>query len=216
MEQDKGDSDYYAILGVTASATLSEIRGSYRRLALRYHPDVNPPDQDDAAANQFMRQLNEAYDTLSDPARRAAYDRQRRPPSPDWPGPDGRQTGSRRPPTEEVGRDPQAPGQPWRYRRFQELIVSDWLADLMSLEERLRERLRPLGVWVGMLMPVVVTAGLVILGFWLYMQLRADPQAWALLTYVNQLLGGMAGFAFAGILMLLLGIGVVLWRPPRR
>jgi hypothetical protein len=65
-------------------------------------------------------------------------------------------------------------------------------------------------------MPVVVTAALIVVGFWLYMQLRADPQSWALLTYVNQLLGGTAGFAFVGILMLLLGVGVILWRFPRR
>jgi len=203
-------------LGVAPSATLSEIRGSYRRLALRHHPDVNPPDQDDAAANRFMRQLNEAYDTLSDPVRRAAYDRQRRPPPSEWLGPDGWQAESRTPSQEDVSRDAHAPGWPWRHHRFQNLVVPDWLVALMSVEERLREQLQPFGIWVGLLVPMFATAGLVVLGFRLYMQLRADPQSWALLTYVDQLLGGTAGFAFAGILMLLLAVGAALWRSPRR
>jgi hypothetical protein len=215
VKHDVDDSDYYAILGVAASATLSEIRGSYRRLALRHHPDVNPPDQDDAA-NEFMRRLNEAYDTLSDPARRAAYDRQRRSTPSDGPDPDGLEAEPRWPPTEQVNRDPGSASQRWRYHRSRGLALPDWLAGLMLVEERLRERLRPLGVWVGMLMPVVVTAGLFALGFWLYMQLRADAQSWALLTYLDELLGGTAGFAYSGILVLLLGASVVLWRRPGR
>ena len=215
MRHHSDDSDYYAVLGVPPTANPAEIRGSYRQLALRHHPDVNPPDQDDTAANEFMRQLNEAYDTLSGPLRRATYDRQHRPPASDWSEPDGRQAGSRCPPPGDLGWDAQAPGQPRRYRSFRDLMIPDWLNDLMLAEERLRGRLRPLGVWVGMLMPIVVTAALIVVGFWLYMQLRADPQSWALVTYVNQLLGGTAGFAFVGILMLLLGVGVILWRFPR-
>jgi len=218
VEHNADDADYYAILGVMAGATLSEIHSSYRRLALRHHPDVNPPDQDDAVANQFMRRLNEAYDTLSDPVRRAAYDRRRWPPTADWQDPDGlgRQSESRRSSEGKVSQDAHAPDRSWRHRRFADLIVPDWVADLMSVEERLRERLRPFGIWAGMLVPVAVIAGLAGLGFWLYMQLRADPQSWALLTYVDRLLGGTAGFAIAGILMLLLGVGVALWHPPHR
>ena len=113
-------------------------------------------------------------------------------------------------------RDAPTPGPSWRYHRFQSLIVPDWVVDLMAVEERLREGLQPFGIWVGMLTPVFATAGAVVLGYWLYIQLRADPQSWALLSYVNQLLGGIAGFAIVGIVMLLLGVGVALWRSPRR
>src|SRR5215467_11554883 len=64
------EKDYYAILGVCAGATLSEIKRAYRKLAKQYHPDVNNnPD----AAERF-RELTEAYDTLTDPDRRRRYD----------------------------------------------------------------------------------------------------------------------------------------------
>src|ERR1700722_18704417 len=63
--------DYYAILGVTRDATLIQVKRAYRKLAKQFHPDVNnAPD----AAERF-RELTEAYDTLTDPARRASYDR---------------------------------------------------------------------------------------------------------------------------------------------
>ena len=71
------DTDYYAILGIPTTATLADIKRAYRRLARQYHPDTNP-DKD--AARRF-RQITEAYELLSDPTRRAAYD-QTRPPAP--------------------------------------------------------------------------------------------------------------------------------------
>ena len=64
-------SDPYAVLGVSRSASQSEIKSAYRRLARRYHPDVNAHP---AAAGKFT-QLNEAYHILADPERRRIFDR---------------------------------------------------------------------------------------------------------------------------------------------
>src|SRR2546430_8607350 len=63
--------DFYVILGLERGATLGDIKRAYRRLARRYHPDINPGDR--MAAAQF-RQIAEAYETLSDPDRRHRYD----------------------------------------------------------------------------------------------------------------------------------------------
>jgi molecular chaperone DnaJ len=63
--------DYYAILGVSQTAMLEEIKGSYRRLALKYHPDKNPGDN--LAEEQFKR-VSEAYQVLSDSEKRQLYD----------------------------------------------------------------------------------------------------------------------------------------------
>ena len=61
--------DYYTILEVPRNATLEQIKQSYRRLARLYHPDLNKHIHDDR-----IKQLNEAYDVLSDTARRLHYD----------------------------------------------------------------------------------------------------------------------------------------------
>ncbi len=63
--------DLYAVLGVKRTATSNEIKSAYRRLARKYHPDVNS----DPAAQSKFAQINEAYHTLIDPERRRAYDR---------------------------------------------------------------------------------------------------------------------------------------------
>jgi curved DNA-binding protein CbpA len=62
---------YYEILGVPTTASLTEIRAAYKRLAFRYHPDLHPGDP--VAEEQFKR-INEAYHTLADPVRKARYD----------------------------------------------------------------------------------------------------------------------------------------------
>jgi molecular chaperone DnaJ len=63
--------DFYIVLGVDRAARLDEIKRAYKRLARRFHPDINPGDR--LAAQQF-RQIAEAYETLSDPDRRRRYD----------------------------------------------------------------------------------------------------------------------------------------------
>src|SRR5262245_33183448 len=63
--------DFYIVLGLDRAATLNEIKRAYRRLARKYHPDINPGDR--LAETQF-RQIAEAYETLSDPDRRRHYD----------------------------------------------------------------------------------------------------------------------------------------------
>ncbi|MFQ3610684.1 MAG: molecular chaperone DnaJ [Fimbriimonadales bacterium] len=64
--------DYYAILGVERTATTDEIKSAYRKLARQYHPDVNP---DNPEAEERFKLINEAYQVLSDPDKRAVYDR---------------------------------------------------------------------------------------------------------------------------------------------
>jgi molecular chaperone DnaJ len=64
--------DYYAILGVRRDATQEEIKRAYRRLALEYHPDKHPGNKE---MEERFKEINEAYAVLSDPQKRAAYDR---------------------------------------------------------------------------------------------------------------------------------------------
>ncbi len=63
--------DYYEVLGVSKDASETEIKKSFRKLAMKYHPDVNKEDD----AEEKFKEINEAYEVLSDPNKRAQYDR---------------------------------------------------------------------------------------------------------------------------------------------
>lgn len=64
--------DYYEVLGVSKSATADEMKKAYRKLAMKYHPDKNPDDQE---AEDKFKEAAEAYEVLSDDQKRAQYDR---------------------------------------------------------------------------------------------------------------------------------------------
>lgn len=64
--------DYYEVLGVSRSASEEDIKKAYRKLAMKYHPDRNPGDK---LAEERFKEASEAYQALSDPERRAQYDR---------------------------------------------------------------------------------------------------------------------------------------------
>ena len=63
--------DFYEVLGVSKTASDAEIKKAYRKLAKKYHPDSNP---NDAVAAERFKEINEAYDVLSDPEKKKMYD----------------------------------------------------------------------------------------------------------------------------------------------
>jgi curved DNA-binding protein CbpA len=82
-------ADYYTRLGVSRQATYAQISKAYRLRASELHPDHNP--RDSHHAGERMRALNEAWHTLRDPGRRAAYDRVLSPPAGGRPAPEREQ-----------------------------------------------------------------------------------------------------------------------------
>ena len=65
------NKDYYGVLGIKKTATADEIRKAFRKLARKYHPDVNPGDK---KAEEKFKELSEANDVLSDDKKRKVYD----------------------------------------------------------------------------------------------------------------------------------------------
>src|SRR5271168_2218784 len=63
--------DYYDLLGVARKAPVKDIRAAYRKLARKYHPDLNPGDK---SAEEKFKQIQEAYEVLSDAKKRQMYD----------------------------------------------------------------------------------------------------------------------------------------------
>jgi molecular chaperone DnaJ len=72
IEYTMAKRDYYEVLGVPKSASADEIKKAYRKMALQYHPDRNPGDK---AAEEQFKEAAEAYDVLSNPDKKATYDR---------------------------------------------------------------------------------------------------------------------------------------------
>ena len=63
--------DYYEVLGIDKNASENDIKRAYRKMAKKYHPDNNPGDK---KAEEMMKEVNEAYEVLSDPEKKSAYD----------------------------------------------------------------------------------------------------------------------------------------------
>lgn len=84
--------DHYKVLGVPTEATGDDVRRAYRRLARQYHPDANP---DGPATEERFKEIQQAYEILSDPNKRREYDKESRPSAGRTSGAPRRPAGSR-------------------------------------------------------------------------------------------------------------------------
>lgn len=85
----RATKDYYEVLGVKRDASPEDIKKAYRKLARKYHPDLNPGDK---VAEQKFKEINEAYEVLGDPKKRSEYDQFGRSPFEGGPGFEGFRT----------------------------------------------------------------------------------------------------------------------------
>ena len=142
--------DYYLILGIDESATAAQVRSAYRRAARAHHPDLNPGDA--GAADRFKR-VQQAYDVLSDPARRAVYRRPARTSRPNVSGgrPGGRPYGATaaRPSHDASAwsHHPTAADPDLALELAEVLLALRILARQARLEQRLRRLVRYLVYW---------------------------------------------------------------------
>ncbi|CAK9318881.1 unnamed protein product [Citrullus colocynthis] len=74
VSSEVAEGSFYDLLGISQSGSLEEIKRAYKQLARKFHPDVSPPGRAEEYTKRFIR-VQEAYETLSDPRRRALYDR---------------------------------------------------------------------------------------------------------------------------------------------
>ena len=107
--------DYYAVLGVPASATGDEIKKQYRKLAAKHHPDKNP---NDAKAAERFKEISEAYQVLGDAAKRKQYDDMRRLGAFGGFGGSAARSGGYRPPPGGAGPSAGPGGQNFRFEEF--------------------------------------------------------------------------------------------------
>ena len=205
--------DYYAVLGVTPTASRDEIRAAFRRLARRYHPDVNLSGEDDAAANESMRRLIGAYEVLNDPRRRMAYDRQRWAQAPSSRSEAPYRSASTWSPPADGGWGPQAGGGRWREPRAEHAVYEQpmpgWLEGLLAIGQHLKVRLEPVWTLIGVMVPVLVASVLLVLGFLAYQGVVADPDSVAFLECIIGAAGGP--WVVAGIFGVIFLIFLVAW-----
>jgi hypothetical protein len=205
--------DYYAILGVLPTASRDEIRTAYRRLTQRHGLDVDPSDEDDVTASESMRRLDEAYEVLNDPRQRAAYDRQRWAQASPRPSEVPYRSGSTWSPAQEAGRSIQGAGGRWRAARARyevyEQPMPGWIKSLSAIGEHLKIRLTPFWTVIGVMVPVLAGAVLLILGFLAYEGIVADPDAVGFLSCVVGAAGGI--WVVLGVVGVLFLFFLVVW-----